>query len=119
MSERLYMWLAVAILLGMCVQLNYKLAKAERKSVDDGLTPRVEAVEAEMRWRYRVLTEAVAETYGVEDRDFYAQALEEFARNRGRWEACLAHNIRFAMEFKDWKEKNYRLLNNREGKVRK
>lgn len=107
----------VVALVDCCLARYDQWYKDQRKPATD-VEARLDALEAEMRWRYRVLTEAIAETYGVEDRAYYAQALEEFAKNRGRWEACLAKNIRFAMEFKEWKEKNDR-WNNREGEERK
>lgn len=73
--------------------------KDQRKPANE-VAARLDALEAEMRWRYRILTEAVAECYGVEDRYSYAEALEQFAKNRTRWEPLLQKNIRFAMDFR-------------------
>lgn len=71
----------------------------ERERQIDVLSARIETLADDIRWRQRILTEAVAEVYGVDNREYFAQALEAFAKDRGRWERLLKQSIRFALDF--------------------
>ena len=88
----------VAAFVDCCLSRYDQWYKDQQKTAN-AVAARLDALEAEMHWRYRILTEAVAECYGVEDRAYYAEALEQFAKDRARWEKYLQKNIRFAMDF--------------------
>lgn len=71
---------------------------ADREKQISVLSARIDALDENVRWRQRILTEAIAEVYGVDNREYFAQALEEFAMDRRKWEAWLQTNIRAAMD---------------------
>ena len=71
---------------------------ADREKQIAVLSARIDALDENVRWRQRILTEAIAEVYGVDNREYFAQALEEFAMDRRKWEAWLQTNIRAAMD---------------------
>ena len=74
-----------------------RVADSEKKQIAV-LSARIDALDENVRWRQRILTEAIAEVYGVDNREYFAQALEEFAMDRRKWEAWLQTNIRAAMD---------------------
>lgn len=81
---------------------------ADREKQVAVLSARIDALDEDVRWRQRILTEAVAEVYGVDNREYFAQALEAFAKDRGRWERLLKQNIRFALDFEKERAKYQR-----------
>ena len=87
----------VAAFVDCCLSRYDQWYKDQRKPATD-VAARLDALEAEMRWRYRILTEAVAEVYGVEDRDYWAKELERMAKSRGFCEGFLQKKIRFALD---------------------